>query len=211
MFMGQKEMVGNPLKTKMNTVGRMFGLNAPNDLKEVMNEVNTIYGLNKPGVNFEKNVLEIGGRIQKASAAGDAAAMRTGISNLSTAMNMTSWGDMKTAGIANKLAGSAAGRWTMSKGIGLAAKIGTKAFAASNLIGWGMLAGDVIWGAGKAVVNSVVNGTKALTEDWRRGSFMSTGGLPNFVGSTYRQRSLAAMQQTGMNLQSVLGNESSYF
>lgn len=81
-----------------------------------------------------------------------------------------------------------------------------KLLAAADIAMWALLAVDVGKFAGKKALWA---GGVAM-EDFRRGSFM-TSSVSSFVGATERQRALQVMQQTGMNLQSVLGNEASYF
>jgi hypothetical protein len=125
-------------------------------------------------------------------------------------MNMT-WADSQTLKLGQKMAGSSIGRFAMSKGIPAAAGLATKAFAFGNIFGAGLLIADAVWWAGSKIASGGVNTAKYLTEDMRRGRFMSTGGLPNFVGSSYRERSLSVMQQTGLALNQVFGNEASYF
>jgi len=114
------------------------------------------------------------------------------------------------------------GRGLIEKGIGYTAskswghsfakagsaglRFAPKLLAAADVALWALMAVDVAKFAGKKAMWA---GGVAM-EDFRRGSFM-TSSVASFVGATERQRALQVMQQTGMNLQSVLGNEASYF
>jgi hypothetical protein len=183
----------------------------PNDLGEVMSSMGRYGGLT-PAPGFEDDIAALGKQISAYGEKGEVVGMRRAIGEMGTKMGMTgTWADMQTMKLGQKLAGNSMGRWAMSKGIPAAAGIGSKILVGSNLIGIGLMAADAIWWAGSKAIGAAVGGAKVLTEDFRRDRFMSTGGLPNFVGSSYRERSMAVMQQTGLALNQVLGNEASYF
>ena len=97
---------------------------------------------------------------------------------------------------------------------GMAGKVGWKAAGAAipilDAVLIAQLASDVIQFGVKSGAKAVGSTAGIMSEDFRRGSFM-TSSISPFVGATERQRALSVMQQTGMNLQSVLGNEASYF
>jgi hypothetical protein len=201
----------SPLKTKLSSLGKMFGANIPQDLSLLMEDIGNFSKM-APAPGFEDEIAGLGKKISAYGEKGEVAGMRRAIGEMGEKMGMTgTWADTKTMRLAQKMAGNSMGRWAMSKGIPAAAGIGSKILVGSNLVGLGLMAADTIWWAGSKAVGAAVGGAKVLTEDFRRDRFMSTGGLPNFVGSSYRERSMAVMQQTGLALNQVLGNEASYF
>jgi hypothetical protein len=96
------------------------------------------------------------------------------------------------------------------KGLPTAINLGTKAFMAADFLMWGVLAAQGIWWGGKQAVRAVTGSADAISTDFRRGWFQSSSTVSPFVGSTQRQRALMVMNQTGINMQSLLGNEASY-
>lgn len=214
MMMNVEDLVRGPLSSKVKGLGKFFGMEGveiPKELSEFMREIQGYSGLGPPP-QFEDDIMAAGRRIRGAMGSKDVEATREAINNLARKMGTDITGaDRFTLKVANYMAKSGIGRWTMSRGIPLGAAIGTRFLVASNWFSIGMLAGEFAYKAARFGVRTAINTAKLMTEDFRRTAFMSTGGLPAYVGSTTRERALAVMNQTGLALNQVLGNEASYF